>query len=142
MVACYLSRKKYKERSLENNGYINSHLCINAQTEIAHTEHDGSYTVITVPSQNKKESVKGNNSACFECVINDSKTMVISMHPGTTFTYSGYMLTHYQQLTVGTDGSELFVNIVSYNSKRLFDNLMESFRQEIKADKTTNPTTR
>ena len=61
------------------------------------------------------------------------------MHPGTVFCYSGYMLTHRQQLTMGTHQSEPFINIVSYNSKRLFSNLMESFRREIKADKTTNP---
>ena len=41
------------------------------------------------------------------------------MQPGTVFSYSGYMLTHCQQITVGTDDSAPFINVVSYNSKRL-----------------------
>ena len=41
--------KRYNDRPLENKGFINSHLCIDAQTEIPHTEHDSSYTIITVP---------------------------------------------------------------------------------------------
>ena len=49
------------------------------------------------------------------------------MQPGIVFSYSGYMLTHRQQITVGTDNSTPFVNVVTYNSKRLFNNLMESF---------------
>ena len=84
--------------------------------------------------------MKGNNKAKFELFINESKTVVIHMHPGPVFCYSGYMLTHHQQLTIGTYDNESFINIVSYNSKRLFNNLMESFRREIKADKTTNLT--
>ena len=90
--------------------------------------------------ERKKHKSKGNIKARFELFINESKTIVIHMYPGTVFCYSGYMLTHCQQLTMGTYDSEPFINIVSYNSKRLFNNLMESFRREIKADKTTNPT--
>ena len=60
---------------------------------------------------------------------------MIPMHPGTIISYSGYVLTHRQQL-VNFDASALtFVNIVAYNSKRLFANLMESFCRDIKADK-------
>ena len=132
--------KGYEERPVENNGFINSHLCINAQTELPHTEHDSSYTLITVPQQNKIKKNKCNNKARFELVINETETIVIHMHPATIFSYSGYMLTHRQQVTEGSVDSEPFINIVSYNSKRLFNNLMESFRREIQADKTTKPT--
>ena len=48
--------RKYKERHLENNGFINSHLCINTQIEIEHMEHDSSYTIIAVPQQKLKSS--------------------------------------------------------------------------------------
>ena len=51
--------KRYNDRPLENEGFINSHLCIDAQTEIPHTEHDSSYTIITVPQQNTKHKTKG-----------------------------------------------------------------------------------
>ena len=129
--------KKNKDRHLEKNGFINSHLCINAETEIAHTEHDSSYTIITVPPQSENsKSTNGKYSlARFELVINSYTTIVIGMYPGVIFSYSGYMLTHRQQLNKSRKKNEMFVNIVSYNSKRLFSNLMESFRREIKEDK-------
>ena len=129
--------KKYEEWHLENNGFINSHLYINTQTEIAHTEHDSSYTIITVPPQ-KKTSLETNGKYClarFELVINSYTTIVIGMYPGVMFLYSGYMLTHRQQLNKHRSNNEIFTNIVSYNSKRLFSNLMEIFRREIKEDK-------
>ena len=131
--------KKYKDKHLENNGFINSHLCINAQTEIAHTEHDSSYTVIAVPPQ-ISTSLATNGKYClarFELVINSYTSIVIPMYPGVMFSYSGYMLTHRQQLNRNRCNNEIFTNVVSYNSKRLFSNLMESFRREIKQDKKT-----
>ena len=57
------------------------------------------------------------------------------MHPETIITYSGYMLTHRQQIMNLDSLVVPFVNIVAYNSKRLFSNLMESFRRDIKCDK-------
>ena len=39
---------EYSKIILENSGFINSHLCLNAQTVVDHTEQDSSYTVITV----------------------------------------------------------------------------------------------
>ena len=131
--------KKYDDKHLENNGFINSHLCINAQTEIAHTEHDSSYTVISVPPQ-KSTSLSTNGKYClarFELVINSYTSIVIPMYPGVMFSYSGYMLTHRQQLNSSRCMDEIFTNVVTYNSKRLFSNLMESFRREIKEDKKT-----
>ena len=38
------------ENEVEMKGYLNFHLCINAQTNMAHTEPDASYTVIVVPN--------------------------------------------------------------------------------------------
>ena len=116
--------KKYEEWHLENNGFVNSHLCINAQTGIAHTEHDSSYTIITVPPQ-KKTSLATNGKYClarFELVINCYTTVVNGMYPGVMFSYSGYILTHRQQLNKSRSNNEIFTNIVSYNSKRLFSN--------------------
>ena len=86
------------------------------------------------------EKVKGNNKARFKFIINEIETINIHMHPATIFSYSGYMLTHRQQVIEGVVDSEPSINIVSYNSKRLFNNLMESFRRENQADKSTNPT--
>ena len=36
------------ENEVEMKGYLDFHLCINAQTNMAHTEPDASYTVIVV----------------------------------------------------------------------------------------------
>ena len=84
----------YQSRFLENNGFINSHLCINAQTG-EHTEHDSSYTLITVPCQSSHSSNKINyDCAKFELFLNPMNIFVIDMQPGTVFTYSGYMMTH------------------------------------------------
>ena len=57
------------------------------------------------------------------------------MQVGSVFTYSGYMVTHRQQLQKSDMECEPFVNIISYNSKWLFGNLIESFWREIHADK-------
>ena len=128
--------RTYKKRHLEKDGFINAHLCINAATEIKHTEHDSSYTVIVVPNQNCTSSANGNNSpGRFELCINESTTMLINLYLGVIFTYSGYVLTHRQQLNRNLNESEDFINIVSYDSKRFFCNIMESFRRDIKEDK-------
>ena len=38
------------ENEVEMKGYLNFHLCINTQTNMAHTELDASYTAIVVPN--------------------------------------------------------------------------------------------
>ena len=68
-------------------------------------------------------------------MLNIDQIIIVPMHPGTIITYSGYMLTHRQQIIDLNTLSILFLNIVAYNSKRLFANLMESLRRDIKVDK-------
>ena len=130
--------KGYQSRYLENNGFINSHLCIDAETEVEHTEHDSSYTLIAVPCQSGHSSNKINlDCAKFEIFFNTTNIFVIDMQPGTVFTYSGYMMTHRQQLRKRAKKGDPFINIVTYNSKRLFGNMMESFRRDIAEDKNS-----
>ena len=57
------------------------------------------------------------------------------MKIGTVFTYLAYMLTHRQQIAHENSDNDPLINIVSYNSKRLFSNMMESFRRDISQDK-------
>ena len=124
------------ENEVEMKGYLNFHLCINAQTNMAHTEPDASYTVIVVPNSiHEIQGEKNANKAKFEFIIDEEKILVIPMHAGLILTYSGYLLTHRQQIYVGNESSTPFMNIVAYNSKRLFSNLMESFRRDIQMDK-------
>jgi len=119
-----------KDIKLASNGFLNYNLCLNAKTEDPHTECDSSYTVITVPNQMRNGTIKGyKNCGSFEFIINSQSTIVIPMKIGTNFAYSGYLLTHRQQIRNEDESEYPFINIVSYNSKRLFENIMESFRR-------------
>ena len=86
-----------------------------------------------------KISIPGSDAAAkkgkFELKLNEKEVIVIPMHPGLILTYSGYLLTHRQQITSGDDLSSSLVNLVTYNSEQLFSNLMESFRRDINMDK-------
>ena len=53
----------------------------------------------------------------------------------TIFINSAYLLTHRQQITQKNNDNEPLINIVSYNFKSLFSNVMESFQRDIFADK-------
>ena len=123
------------DNSLATRGLVNYNLCLNAETEEVHTECDSSYTVICVPNQIMNKNKNGStNSGSFEFIINSKSTIVIPMTIGTIFTYSGFLLTHRQQIRNKSTIDKPFVNIVSYSSKRLFENMMESFRRYL--DKT------
>ena len=120
-----------QNRTIAQLGFINFNLCLNAQTKKVHTECDASYTIILVPNQliNKKvRQGRRNNVGKFELHINDDCVVVIPMVIGTSFAYSGYLLSHRQQIHNETTDMAPFVNIVSYNSKRLFENMLQSFR--------------
>ena len=119
-----------KNRRIANLGFINYNLCFNAQTAEKHTETDASYTIISVPTQlEKKINSRRKNSGRFELNINDEDTFVIPMETGTTFAYSGFLLTHRQQIHKFSEDAAPFINVVSYNSKRLFENMLQSFRR-------------
>ena len=50
--------KQQNEKGLDNNFFINMHVCLNAQTSIQHTEYDSSYTVITIHLQQNHASLQ------------------------------------------------------------------------------------
>ena len=56
------------------------------------------------------------NKAEFEFNINDDKAVVLPLEVGTTLVYSGFMLTHRQQIRRLNENVLPFINIVSYNS--------------------------
>ena len=100
-----------------------------------HTERDSSYTTICVPPHEKESTDSGMyNKAEFEFNITDDEAIVVPLDVGTTLVYSGLMLTHRQQIRRLNDDIKPFINIVSYNSQKMFNHLMESFRREIKID--------
>ena len=120
---------------LVRSGIVNYNLCLNAETEHAHTECDSSFTIICVPNQEvNRKAKKIKNSGSFEFVVSHEETIVIPMEIGTIITYSGYLLTHRQQIRNKDSEVPPFVNLVSYNSKRLFENMLESFRRYLHSD--------
>ena len=127
--------KMKDECKLVDQGFVNYNLCLNAQTEQSHTECDASYTVITVPNQLQKTVCKEKkNKGIFELNLNETNTLIIPMNVGTSFVYSGFLLSHHQQIQNLNDDTHPFVNIVSYNSKRLFENMLQSFRRYLGDD--------
>ena len=128
----FVEGKIANDNHLLKNGFINSFLCINACTGNYHTEMDSSYTILCVPKQ--KQEVSKNqkkNIGQFELFMNDNKIMIIPMKIGTIITYSGYMVTHRQQVRNLCHESHPFINLAKYNSRRLFAHMLESFRRNI-----------
>ena len=120
--------------------FMNNYLCKNTRSLIPHTECDASYTVITVPGQEK--FIKGNKSKknrdAFDFFLKSDSTkksiIVLNLHKGVALCYSGYLLTHRQWSDDLSDSCVPFLNIVSHNSKRLFENIMiQSFRRYIES---------
>ena len=91
--------KNQQDIELHSRGLVNYNLCMNAETQQAHTECDSLYTVISVPNQIlNKEKNRFKNCGSFELIINSDSTIVIPMTIGPVFTYSGFLLTLYQQI--------------------------------------------
>ena len=107
-----------------------SNLCLNAQTAVKHTECDASYTIISVPVQlEKKVNLRRKNQGKFELNINEELTFLVPIDIGTYFAYSEFLLNHRQQIYMLNDQANPFLNIVSYNSKCLSENMLQSFRR-------------
>ena len=135
----YHSDNNKLENEVEAKGYLNCHLCLDAQTEMIHTEPDASYKIISVPknvNRNDEKNLRPNKGK-FEFMLNNDEIVSLSLSLGTIIVYSGYMLTHRQQIIINNEKSPPFINLVAYNFKRLFSNLLESFRRDIDMDKKT-----
>ena len=130
-----INPKQKVETRLPKTGFVNTHLCLKAETKMKHTECDSSYTTICVPPHETEKTETGKyNKAEFEFNINDNEAVVLPLDVGIVFIYSGFMLTHRQQIKKLNKNVLPFINIVSYNSQKMFNHLMESFRREIKMD--------
>ena len=119
----------HEKKELFENGILNCHICINAMTNESHTEMDSSYTLINVPKQIDPNYRRLNTKFCFH--INENTTIIIPMDERIVFLYSGYMLSHHQVLEKQYRPSTTFLNLASYGNKRLFHNMISSFRRQI-----------
>ena len=86
------AERNKKDVKLSDNGLMNYNLCLNAETEQAHTECDSSYTVICVPNQIQNKTKSGYKNCCsFEFNIKSGSTITVPMSVGTMFAYSGFL---------------------------------------------------
>ena len=125
------------ENEVETKGYMNCHLCLDAQIQMMHTEPDASYAIISVPSNVNRNDDRNlhPNKGKFEFMFNNDEIVSLSLSSGIILVYSGYMLTHCQQIIINNETSTPFINLVAYISKGLFSNLLESFSRDIDMDK-------
>ena len=109
------------------SGCWQSQVCINACTRRFHTENDCTYTIITVPNQvNTSKSSDSIPQFDFLYMIKPKCYVGIDMKIGTTFLFSGYMLTHRQHCYPPPESNDYFFNLASYGNKRLFNHLKTS----------------
>ena len=98
-------------------GCWHSTCCVNAETQVCHTEKDVTYSIITVPCQEVNDSRYN-----FLLRINPQCNLVTNLRQGTNLFYSAYYLGHWQR-SMNMGGNHTFVNICSYGSRRLFSHL-------------------
>ena len=106
---------------LSNFRLYAAQVCINAETKYFHTEMDQGPTFIAVPFQERVRENRFN----FIFRINNTKHIQLRMIPGTSFLFSGCLLTHRQECE--KNGKTNFFNVASFCNKRLFDHIRQSF---------------
>ena len=116
----------------ENLGSINgcwqSSICVNAETQEYHTEHDCTYTLISIPNQSKSKESKMKYDFLFN--LTDKQSINIHLKPGVSFMFSGLFLKHRQNKSNTISNSdEPFFNIASYGNKRLFHHLRKTINR-------------
>ena len=114
--------------------YLSCQLNVNATTKYSHTEKDSSYTIIHVPDQSTTH-----NSFYFYFQISKNEDLQINMQPHMSMSYSSYLLTHSQRKQKLNDSTKenkskkedimSFINISSYFSKRLYNNITASLHR-------------
>ena len=118
----------FKETLASNSGCWQSSICVNAQTKKLHTEDDCTYTLISIPNQNRPKESQVRYDFLFNLTGNDS--LNIPLKPGVSFMFSGLFLTHRQNKSIEvTAKNDIFFNIASYGNKRLFHHLRKTINE-------------
>ena len=109
--------------------HINKHFTPLFKTLSPNVANIQLHTIICAPNQIQSQTRNGyKHCGSFEFYLNSGSILTISMSVGTMFAYSGFLLTHRQQIRNKDSQFKPFVNIATYNSKKLFENMMASFR--------------
>ena len=127
-------------------GMLNVHLCVNASTKEFHTKPDATMTIISVPPQCHDTNTTADNYAShrynskygqsipqFQFALAKDETLIIPLKQYTTIAYSGYLLNHRQIYKHAGEKTD-FINIASYGNKRLFHNIIKSYKRNIGID--------
>ena len=94
---------------------------VNATTHIFHNEIDYTYTLTSVPLQNK--SMK---------MCNDSNILGINQNPKFSMFFFGLLVTHRQHAVQGNESgnsNDIFMNVSSYDNKHLFCHIKKLFQR-------------
>lgn len=119
-----------KERYASNSGCWQSSICVDATTGIFHTEHDCTYTLITIPNQTTMTSKKTGDNYHFLFSLMDKKVLNVPLHFGISFIFSAAFLTHRQNRNeYMLSNDEVFFNMASYGNKRLYNHIKKSFNK-------------
>ena len=111
------------------SGLWHSKVCINATTILLQTEHDYSYTLITVPMEDTIKICTENPKYVFIFKLNSKMNIGLSMSSNMSFISSGKLLTHRQHCIKHDNKDIPFYNMDSYGNKILFTHIMKSFER-------------
>lgn len=123
------------EDALQDNLYpfINSHLNIDVETLLFHTEDDITYTEISVPRQFNGKSI--HESLNFLYRLNVEEMLRFTMCEGFHQIYSGMLLSHKQNKKTRTTNEMPMVNMSAYANRKIFLHIRQSllrFRKKFK----------
>ena len=120
-----------KETASIHDGCWQTSICIDAQTKQYHTEHDCTYTFITVPKQLQSKSPPSTIKYDFLFKLTAKQSINLSLKAGVTFIFSGLFLSHRQNKSKEeSTKDEVFFNMASYGNKRLFNHLRKTYNNK------------
>jgi len=119
-----------KETPSISNGCWQTSICINAETKEYHTEHDCTYTLISVPNHSVPKPSLSSSKYDFLFRLTDNQSINITLKPGISLMFSGLFLTHRQNKSNDTTDTENnFFNIASYGNQRLFNHIRKTYNR-------------
>ena len=131
----------FKKVQTYNDGLWHSEVCINAITKDFHTENDASYTLISVPTQERNNdrstfSNMNRKDTFFLFELDSDNIFAIRMRDNISFFFHGALLTHRQHCDDGYEPIEIrkqkpkFYNIACYSNARLFFHLRKTIQRK------------
>ena len=105
-----------KAVATSNSKMWQSCICVNANTEILHTEEECTYTYVKVPSQVSTDTINIDYQRMFCIQVNDNEKLFIPLNQNLSFIFSGTFLSHRQHCISDFDCNVTKCFIVSYGN--------------------------